>query len=284
MTLNVNRCGVVGLWTAGWLVACAPDKGATDSEEGSGTGGATATGDELSGSATGQPTSGDSLSAGTVDPTDPADTGAVEETGQTSDSDGDGCVDTPTPLALEDDTPLGFTPAQALAGQTGPRSGTATWTPDGFVHADLKGTSMPITLRLEYTGGPIVFVESSPGVNGVQELPEPIFCESRLEITVDVELTSEGGELAERREGVVRTTAVGSLQLTRLELVPPGFMGSFTPAQIVDPPLTLESFDVGAELSPSEAGGSFNGGVSDPMLGSLGYGVLASVAVGAPTP
>lgn len=257
------------------LAACAPGKGETDGADGSESGTAETGATDISGTETGQPTSEASGSSGT---------GVAEETTQTSDPTGGDCVDVPTPLGLDEVSPLGFTAAEALAGKTGLRMGTVTWTPDGFVHDDLKGVAWTVSFGVDYGSGTIQFIESNPGVGGSggEGSPEPIFCESRLEITVQLTLDSEGGELIESREVVVVATSADLLELRQQQLVPPGFMGTLTPEQVIAPPMTLDSFDVSVALTAAEATGSLNGSVSDPMLGSVGYGTLASLTAGAP--
>lgn len=268
------------------LAACTPGKGETEGESSTGTTGAgtgeTGTTDDVVtgiGTATGDSPTTTTGEPGTSTTTtgDPSGT----ETGQTSDTAG-GCVENETPLGLDEASPLGFSAAEALTGQQGPRPGTLTWSPDGFLADGLKGVEWPITLGIAYMDGPIVYVDSTPGMGGGEDGPEPIDCNSRVEISVRVTLDSAAGELSEGRDMIVVATMVGTLELPNQDLLPPGFMGTLTPEQVIEAPMTLDALDVFATLTPLDGSGGFNGEVSDPMLGSVGYGTLASFVLGAP--
>ncbi len=194
----------------------------------------------------------------------------------TNDSGPGNCIEMSTPLEIGESSALGFSAMEALEGLVGARSGTLTWIDEMIISDEYRGQELPITLTLNYDAGTIFYIEATD--NG--EFPDDS-CVNRLAITVTVDLSSEAGELSETREAVVWTTALGTLQLEPIDLIPPGLTGDLDTTALMGLGLTLETLDLFATFAADEAIAGLNGSLNDPDLGDVGYGSIASIVTGA---
>ena len=251
------------LWTSlALLPGCTVDKG----------------GDSDAGDSTGTTSAG---SQGTTSAAD--DTGTAPTTGAATGT-GEGaaqCIETPTVLAADEPSALGFSAEQLLADKLGPRSTTLLVASEPTTLADAwKGKSMPLTVELKYAGGEVRLVDSAPNpdYDGGEEGSLFGECEDRLEVDVELDFITQAGELAEHRAGPLRATTVerGELQV---DLLPPALMGTLDPASLYsDPAWHVTGLVVHGVWQGTKAGGELLnevevGGGPD---GTVGFGSLVS--------
>lgn len=132
-----------------------------------------------------------------------------------------------------------------------------------------------ISLAVGYEGGAVTYVDVA------EEDPES-GCVDRLEIAVKVSLTSAGGELAEVVDGVAWATSADTLGLVAVSLFQPALTGTLDLGALMGADLTLDSLDLRASLDARQGTGALNGEASHAVLGSIGYGTIATFVVGAP--
>lgn len=258
------------------LAACTADKGDSDGTAGSTSASASSGGtDSASSSATAGTTAGtttgDDPTGGSSEP----GTGTTEPTGEGNDP----CIDTPTVLAVDEASALGFSAAQLLEGKLGMRTATLTFAGEPTtLSEDLKNKQLPLAVDLRHNGGEVRFIDSSPNPDYDDSGNESGFidCTDRLEVDVEFDFVTEAKEFDEHREGVLVATTVDRAQLD-VELAPPGLEGSFDPATAyADPEWVVTRLNLSATWQGALAGGSvLNEVLVGGADGFAGYGPLA---------
>lgn len=248
------------------LAACTSDDSATS---------ATSTGDATGSTAATETSTDTSTDTSTGSTTGPGTTTMEGTTG--NDSGPVDCIEMPTPLDVGEASALGFSATEALEGLVGARSGTLTWIDEMTISDEFRGQELPITLTLSYDAGAIFYIEATEDGQFPGES-----CVNRLEIAVKVDLSSEGGELSETRDAVVWTTALGTLKLEPVDLIPPNLTGTLDTAALPGVGLTLESLDLYTTFGTDEATGGLNGSLNNEALDIDIYGTMADLVVGAP--
>jgi len=256
------------------LTACTGDKGDSDGTAGStssGSSGDPAT-DSASSSATAGTTTSDDPTTGSSEP----GTGTTEPTGESNNP----CIDTPTVLAVDEASALGFSAAQLLDGKLGMRTATLTFAGEPTsLSDDLKNKQLPLAVELRHNGGEVRFIDSSENPDYDDSGNESGFidCSDRLEVDVEFDFVTEAKEFDEHRNGILIATTVERAQLD-VELAPPGLTGSFDPATAYsDPEWVLTKLNLSATWQGALAGGSvLNEVLVGGADGFAGYGPLAS--------
>lgn len=265
------------------LLACNPDKG--DSSE------ASATDASTTDPSTTDPSTTDGSTTeapGTAGPTteEPVDTSSTGEpttgepgtTGQTGEG-GLPCIDTPTVLAIDAETPLGVTAEAFLADKLGPRETKLTFADEPLsLSDDWKGKELPLTVELRYEGGEIRYIDSeiNPEYDPTEGEGFPGECEDRLEIDVAFDFVTEALEFDEHSVGTLQAVNADRAQL-RVVLLPPGLTGSFDPAALYsDPEWVVTGVEIGAIFEGAAAGGDLlNEVVVGGEGGFAGFGTVA---------
>lgn len=242
------------------LLACSVDKGGDDGE--SGTSGGTAGSDSVG-----------TTSAGSGSGDEPT-------TGSTGEGNAP-CVDTPTVLAVDEVSTLGFSAEELLAGKLGPRATTLQFASEPTVlDPAWKGKALPLTVELRHEGGEVRFVDSEPNPDyddSGNESGFPGECIDRLEVDVTLDFVTQAGELDEQRPGVLRATTVDRADV-QVDLLPPALTGSLDPTTLyTDPAWKVSALVVYGTWKGDQAGGSlFNEvRIGEGEDGSVGFGSLA---------
>ncbi len=137
--------------------------------------------------------------------------GCASTGGQTGDETGEPCRETPSVLALDELSPLGFAPDQVLATTGASSTAPVTWlTRTAFTYGPESGSSS-ISFSLQYKGARYVASEARPS----QTMALPI-CTDRVELDVDVTCTTTGGALGERFDAVLLATQASDVWLSQL--------------------------------------------------------------------
>jgi hypothetical protein len=269
----------VSLAATSIMAACTIDKGTGDESSSS----ATAT-DSASSASNSGTTGGDdptdsppqvTTSAGTTGELPGDDTGSTGPTGESNQP----CIDTPTVLAVDESSPLGFSAAQLLEGKLGKRSTTLTFASDPTVLSDdLKNKQLPLEVELRHDGGEVRFIDSSENPDYDDSGNESGFidCTDRLEIDVEVDFVTAAKEFDEHRKGTLTATTVDRADLD-VALSPPGLEGSLDPAAVyTDPEWVITKIDLGGTWQGTSAGGSV---LNEVLVGGdggfAGYGPIA---------
>lgn len=259
------------------LMACTADKGDDSGESAS-----EANTDSASSSETG------------AEPTEPqstqihGDTDEVEtegaETGDTDTGEVGGepqCVDTPTVLAGDESSPLGFSGEELLLGKLGVRATTLKFAGEPTTLRDeIRGLELPLSVELRHEAGEIRWVDSEPNPNydnqgnesGLQE------CTDRLEIDVKLDFVTAEGELDEHVDAVLVATEV---ETATLQVEVEQLAGSLDLTQIykadADPQWQITRVYLGGTWKGELAGGSVMHEVlvGDDEDGFAGFGPLA---------
>jgi hypothetical protein len=268
-------------------LACTVDKGddttagttesasATDTDGASTGPGTTADAPTTAGETTAGDPSGDTL-IGT-------DTGDESTSGTTGEVDGNPpCIDTPTVLGPGDPSPFGFTGEELLADKLGERVSVLKFASEPLsLSDDIKGLELPLTFGLRHEGGEIRFIDSEPNPDFDDSGNESGFqeCLDRVEVDVLFDFVTDGGELDEHRPGVLVAESVERASL-RVELLPPGLMGSLDPTALYDPaedpPWVVTGIEIGATFDAELAGGSLLNEVN--VGGDDGFAGFGSIA------
>lgn len=243
------------------LLACSVDKGGDDGEGGS------------SGGTAGSDSAG-TTSAG------PGSTGDEPTTGLVGEGDAP-CVDTPTVLAVDEASTLGFSAEQLLADKLGPRATTLQFASEPTVlDPAWKGKALPLTVELRHEGGEVRFIDSEPNPDyddSGNESGPPSECVDRLEVDVTLDFVTAAGELDEHRPGVLTATAVERADV-QVDLLPPALTGSLDPTTLYsDPEWKVSALIVYGTWKGDQAGGSLLNEVriGEGEDGSVGFGPLA---------
>lgn len=240
------------------LTACTLDKGA---------------GDESSSATDSASSASDSGTTGRDDPTDSTGTTGTTEANKP-------CIDTPTVLAVDESSPLGFSAAQLLQDKLGKRSSTLIFAPDPTVLSDdRKNKQLPLEVELRHEGGEVRFIDSSENPDYDNQGTESglIDCTDRLEVDVEVDFVTAAKEFDEHRMGILTATTVDRAQLD-VDLSPPGLEGNLDEATIyTDPEWVITRIDLGGTWQGTSAGGSV---LTEILVGGdsgfAGYGPIAS--------
>ncbi|MBK9757013.1 MAG: hypothetical protein IPO88_26670 [Nannocystis sp.] len=248
------------------LAACVIDKGNDDSST-------TAATDTATDTATSDEPTGTASNSSSAD-----DTGATTgETGLPNNP----CIDTPTVLAVDEPSPLGFSAAELLAGKLGQRSTTLTFAGEPTTLSDdLKNKQLPLTLDLRHEGGEVRFIDAEPNPDYDDSGNESGLggeCTDRLEVDVEIDFVTAAKEFDEHRQATLTATTVERADL-RLELAPPGLMGSLDPTTVYsDPAWVLTALELDGIWQGSAAGGSVLNEVHvGGDNGTVGFGPLAA--------
>ncbi|PCC73831.1 hypothetical protein SAMN02745121_06250 [Nannocystis exedens] len=264
------------------LFACNPDKTPIDSTtdepttESSGT-------DSTAGDPTGDPTGEEPVATDSTTEGDSTTGDPTEGPGDTTgpvDGESSACIDTPSVLAVDAETPLGISAQAFLADKLGPRSTLLTFSEEPLSLSDAwRGVTLPLTVELRYEAGEVRWIDSeiNPEFGG-EGIPSE--CADRLEIDVGFDFVTEGLEFDEHRDGVLQVFDAESAQL-RVELLPPGLNGSLDPASLYkdeDPQWVVTGIEIGAILQGAALGGELLNEVKvgDDESGSVGFGNVAS--------
>ncbi|MCY0989553.1 hypothetical protein OV203_20620 [Nannocystis sp. ILAH1] len=262
------------------LFACNPDKNPIDSttdEPSTESAGTDSTAGDPTGDPSGDPTGDEPIvttTEGDTSTSDPTE-GPGDTTGP-ADGEGAPCIDTPTVIAVDADTPLGNTAQGLLADKLGPRSTLLTFAEEPLSLADAwRGVTLPLSVELRYEGGEIRWIESeiNPEFGG-EGFPGE--CLDRLEVDVGFDFVTEGLEFDEHRDGVLQFVDAESASL-RVELLPPGLNGSLDPATLYkdeEPQWVVTGIEIGATFQGAALGGSLLNEVhvGDDESGFVGFG------------
>ena len=266
------------------LFACNPDKNPIDSttdEPSTESAGTDSTAGDPTGDPTGGPT-GDPTGDEPVATTTEGSTSSGDPTENSGDvtgpADGGGapCIDTPTVIAVDADTPLGNTAQGLLADKLGPRSTLLTFSEEPLSLADAwRGVTLPLSVEVRYEGGEIRWVDSEINPeSGGEGFPGE--CLDRLEVDVGFDFVTEGLEFDEHRDAVLQFFDAESAQM-RVELLPPGLNGSLDPATLYkdeEPQWIVTGIEIGAQFQGAALGGSLLNEVQvgDDESGFAGFG------------
>lgn len=257
-------------------LGCTVDKGDDSGSE------SASTGSESSSS----PSTGDGPTTGILEPEGTTGTTGDGTTDATTGEVGGNtpCVDTPTVLGGDEASALGFSGEELLVGKLGPRSTTLSFSSEPTtLNDDIKGLMLPLTVELRHEGGEIRFIDSEVNPDyddSGNDSGFPGECVDRLEIDVELDFVSAGGEFDEHREAVLVAFSV-ERATARVELLPPGLEGSFDPAGIYDPaedpPWIVTSIEIGATWDGTLAGGTLLNEVriGEGDDGIVGFGPIA---------
>jgi hypothetical protein len=140
-----------------------------------------------------------------------------------------GCVDEVTVLTdLDAATALGFAPAEALALAVGEHASPITWGAGidetfGAVHVGPESGAGTLTVGITHAGGEARFIHSKPA--GAQDEGAFALCSDRVEVDVEVTLSTAGGALAESFPAALRATTA-RIATIRHDLPIAGLAGS----------------------------------------------------------
>lgn len=263
------------------LAACTIDKGSGDESSSSASASATDSASSASNSTSDDPTETPQTTSSASTTGDSTSDPPGDDTGTTGPT-GDNlpCIDTPTVLAVDESSPLGFSAAQLLADKLGKRTTTLTFAGEPTVLSDdLKNKQLPLEVELRHGGGEVRFIDSSENPDYDDSGNESGFidCTDRLEIDVEVDFVTEAKEFDEHRKGILTATTVERADLS-VALSPPGLEGSFDPAAVyTDPEWAITKIDLGGTWQGTSAGGSV---LNEVLVGGdggfAGYGPIAS--------
>jgi hypothetical protein len=164
-----------------------------------------------------------------------------------------GCCETRTPLDGVDQvvTELGFSASEILAFAAGEHATVLRWLPSDAVTYGPESGDVPLSVSVRYAGGPVDFVQSTEAPTGTS-FPSPA---DALAIAVELEVTTDGGALAEvftgelRASSVLTATLMHMMELDMLGgtfevLSVDGFDGSGS-AELTQPRLRIDFSDEG---------------------------------------
>lgn len=277
----VAPLGLVLLVVLGCTIDKSGDEGA-DSTAATTGGGDSSTVDPTAtggtGSTAGEPTSTGSTSTGST---------STGSTGTSGDDTGTGegnapCIDTPTVLAIDQQSIGGFSGEQLLAGKLGVRMTMLQFGDEPTSLAEAwKGKTLALTVALRHEGGEVRWIDSEPDPeyqNPGTEGGPGVDCTDRLEVDVELDFVSEGKEFDEHPGAVLTATAVELAEL-QAQVLPPGLQGSLDLTTIYapgDPATTITSMWIFGRWVGDQAGGSvmheINVGGDE---GFAGFGPLA---------
>jgi hypothetical protein len=142
-------------------------------------------------------------------------TGCSTTGGQTGEESGESCVETSTPLAFDELSVLGFSPANVLEVIASPSTSTLRWQAhQDLVYGPESGTSS-ITFD-ERSLRTARYVESKPNPNSNGQEIAMIQCQNRVEVDLDAGLSTTGGALAESFVATVSAISTDEVRLSHL--------------------------------------------------------------------
>ncbi len=231
-----------------------------------------ACGDDGGGGTTAATTSGDSNDTRPPMFTETDIAGTETETGTA-------CTQEVTEVDADTVTSFGgeFSANDILAAVGGTRTGTLTWSEDMVLSEAYRGTALPVSLEITYDGGAITLTEASMGMDALD-------CVSHLEIEVTVALTSDSGEFAETRAGILRAYAPDFVVADeRFALFPPPLTGALDLDALVAEGLSLNSMELGyVFLGDTDINGVLNGSGYDAEPDEVFSQQLAYITLGEP--
>ena len=178
-------------------------------------------GDDGTGSSAGSST-GDTSGASTTD----AGSGTTMFDPTASASDGPPmCVETPTVLALDEPSPLGFSAAELLAGKLGPRATALVFDDFDGIAVAYRGQTLALDVELRHAGGEVRWIDVVTDSEGGPA------CVDRIEVDVELDFMTEDGAFAESRAAVLVASTVDA---ATLEVLLPDLMGSLDPATLYE--------------------------------------------------
>jgi hypothetical protein len=150
-------------------------------------------------------------------------TGCSTTGGQTGEETGGACDETSTPIALDERTALGFSPANVLETITFPSTATLRWQSYSDVSYGPESGTSSMTFD-KHSVRTARYVESKPKTNG----PEiaMIQCQNRVEVDLDAVLSTTSGALAEPFVATVIATSTDEVRLSHL-FEPKNIKGTF---------------------------------------------------------
>jgi hypothetical protein len=137
-------------------------------------------------------------------------------------------VDTRSAVALGDKTALGFAPAELLAKVGGTQELSLEWLTVAAANAThtRAGTETSLTLAFDDASAQASYVDSVGGGCPRSGEAPCIVCTSRLEIAIDLKLTSGDGALADSTRVTLSTTSLSTATVTA-ELAAASLAGSY---------------------------------------------------------
>lgn len=140
--------------------------------------------------------------------------------GRTEDLNGPGCEETPTVVALDEVTALGFSAQDLLDLAQGQHDETFRWARDG--------STTPMLLQVDFDAGEARYVDSVPvedDANGVEPDLAAI-CESRVEVDVMIAFSTDDGAFDEVFSAPLTATSAARSELST-ELDPDALTGTY---------------------------------------------------------
>lgn len=191
------------------------------------------------------------------------------------DLDGPHCEDTPTAVALDEVTDLGFTAQALLDLATGAHDETFRWARDG--------STTPLALAVTYGAGEARFVDSEPVYPEGGEQPAiGVICDDRVEVDVTVSFATDDGAFTEVLD--LALTAVAGDRVEMVEsLDPDGLVGTYDMSvDITEPTYDARSLWLRGAFTAEGASGEVSGQVSgeDECSGDTCSAWASEVAVG----
>lgn len=195
--------------------------------------------------------------------------GCSTEGGQTGEETEPSCVETKTPLALDQESPLGF-PAQALLDTTGSNvAAPGAWLPIANLPYGPETGESSLTL----TFGAMRSARFVKSEQAGQQAIELDTCVDRVEISVDATAATDGGALAEHFQAVLSASTSDDVSLSEL-FDPSKLAGQFA----FDPQALGSKRFTRLTLSARWFAGLFTGRLSAGLEDSAGSGTNSTVS------
>jgi hypothetical protein len=126
------------------------------------------------------------------------------------------CVETPSAVATDEETALGFSGADLLATIGGIQGGQLYWITGSTMYAthERAGTTTALTLAFDDAAAEVTFVESTGGGCPPEGEGPCIVCEPRMDIDIALQVQTADGALAETVDVKLTTATVESASFT----------------------------------------------------------------------
>lgn len=191
---------------------------------------------------------------------------------------GSSCVGTPTVLAVDEVSPLGFAAADVLSFAAGEHASPLFWREQGsesMVEVGPESGESTLSVTITHAGGEIRYVDYEPAEGeGFEE--DFSDCADQLEIEVMAQIGSGSGALAESIP-VTLTATHDLLAHFSAAIEPEDIMGSMTVTSL-DPQFDVGAIDLDVGISSYGLSGSITGMVSAEM-GDVGVAGFVDYAV-----